>query len=140
MEIEDLIDPANPQFDAQFNELAQSSTKWEQRMGRMMLEFISSLRGAPLDARLFATRLHDRSLHLGYSVPDSDAVLSLDVAVDAFDYSPLDEDGVPRLHFRMSYRIGAARESESGYLVEERVPDVQSACDWVCMAIRNARK
>lgn len=136
MEIVNLTGPDSPNFDAEYQRLANSDSAYDARVARMMLDFLAALRREPIGPRLFASRILNE-LWLQYSAPGGASVL-VAVTVDRPDYGPLD-DGLPQFHYRLSYKLRSSADVEEQRPVEERARCIESACEFVGVAIAEAR-
>tara|TARA_R110002072_G_scaffold303123_1_gene494631 strand:- start:34243 stop:34659 length:417 start_codon:yes stop_codon:yes gene_type:complete len=135
MEIVNLPGADSPNFDAEYQRLANSDSAYDARVARMMLDFLAALRREPIGPRLFASHILNE-LWLQYSAPGGASIL-VAVTVDSPDYGPLD-DGLPQFHYRLSYKLRSSNDEEQ-LPVEERARSIESACEFVGVAIAVAR-
>ena len=138
MEIIDLINPDWPDFDASFRRVAESASPREARIGRMMLDLLESLRQSLPGTLFYASVSGNEELWLSYCVPGQSAATMIKIAVDAPDYGPL-ENGLPRFHYRLSYKFNPPGGDWAGLPTEERLHSVQAACQFVVAAVEQAR-
>ena len=166
MEIFDLPPPkhpGDPGFEDKFRRLAESDSRFDAHVGRMMLDFIECLRRGVIGPRLGATVFPFRGELLWLHYADGQGHhTTIKVAIDYYDRSPL-VDGLPQLHYRLSYdrpvsltaeevarllealrlnpdQPGAvAARASRGPPVELRTRDVHAANSFVDEAIRECK-
>jgi hypothetical protein len=132
MEIVDLFHRDAPKFADEYLNLAQSSSPYESKVGRKMLELLKRL-STIAGPRLFASRFSDE-LCLNYTDGTAHSTM-IRVAVDHPDYALL-EDGLPPLHYRLRYDLPPPHSPYNPETVDERTPNVHTACEIIRKAIR----
>ncbi len=83
----------------------------------MMLGLLDALTRDASGPMLFASIHQDRELWLQYSAPNGASAM-ITATIDSPDYGPL-EHGLPRFHYRLSYRVRASNEIEDQLPIEE---------------------
>lgn len=136
MEIVSLLGDS-PGYDAEFRSLAASESPYDACVGRMMLDLLDLLRQDAIGPRLFASAHINRELRLQYSAPNGASAM-ITVTIDHPDYGPC-ENGLPRCHYRLSYKIRSTNDAINRETVEERARNVETACAFVREAIRESR-
>ena len=106
MDIFDLHQQSHPDrlsFEDKLRRLAESDSRFDAAIGRMMIDLIECLRRGVVGLRLAATAppLRGELLWLHYADGEGHHT-TIKVGVDYYDRAPL-EDGLPRLQYRLSY-------------------------------------
>jgi hypothetical protein len=125
-------------FESALRERAQAESAYDARVARLLLDLVEGLRREAMGPRLFASYHVDRDLWLQYRSANG-AYCMVTVAMDRPDYGAI-ENGLPRFHYRMTYRITAGDGRGQDAAVEERCRSVESAVEFVSEAISETRK
>ena len=125
--------PDAPTFEDDYQHLAASESRFESKIGTMMLAFLDRLRHDVIGPRLGVTKVFEE-LWLVYSNEHGRSTL-ITARIDHKDYSPLVE-GVPLMHYRLAY---TRPEADNLPKVELRTSGVETACDFVLEAIRTCK-
>ena len=139
MEIFDPLNPNAPGFEDAYRRLAKSGSPPESAIAKMMLEFLDVLRRGIVGPRLGARQmgLDWRDLWLTYSDGCGHHTL-ITANVNYKDRSPL-IDGVPLLHYRLTYTRPLPNAPENTSTVELRTRDVGTAYEFVLEAIQQCK-
>jgi hypothetical protein len=138
MEIVSLIEPGSRDYEGPFRSVASSAAAYEARVGGMMLDLLDAVRRDSIGPRLFAFAHTNRELWLQYYSASNGASAMIRITIDRPDYGPL-EDGLPRFHYRLDYRIKSSNGAIARPLIEQRAHSVETACAFVREAISDAR-
>jgi hypothetical protein len=137
MEIFDAPHPGESSFEDDYHRMAKSESRMESLVGRMILDLLDALRGGVIGPRFGAVKLLPNRTELWLQYANgfgSGTLITLDV--DWKDCSPI-VDGVPLLHYRLSY----TRCTGDGLpKVELRTRDVRTAYEFVLEAIEQCKR
>lgn len=129
MRIVDQNNPGPPAFEASFRRLASSEEPMEAKVGTMMLALLDHLRNQGDEPTVFGFEMYPRELWLIVRAKD-DWAASLKITIDFIDRSPLVE-GVPVLHYRLSYQPPSPSFTSHPKTLELRTRQMQEAADFI---------
>lgn len=129
--------PPKRDFETELRTRAGSGSAYDARIAGLLLDLLDALRGDAIGPRVFVSYHLDRELWLHYRGPN-DAHCLITVTLDRPDYGPL-ENGLPRFHYRMTYRITGSTHNRDQPTIEQRARSVESAVEFVWQAIRETR-
>jgi hypothetical protein len=138
MEIVDLLHPEDPSFEDDYRRMATADSRAEEMIGKMMLDLLKTLREGVVGPRLVAFRPLPNEHELSLTYASSGNSTSITVAVDWKDRSPL-VDGVPQMHYRLSYTPSPRNRKQNSPPVELRTRDIQTAYEFILEAIRQCK-
>ena len=124
--------------DAILHKRTQSGSRYDGRTAELQLNLLHAMRRDPEGHRLYASFLFERELWLLYKAECGTSCM-ITVTIDQPDYGAL-EDGLPRFHYRMAYRITGCSDGRVGPLNEARPHSSGSAVEFVHTAISETQK
>jgi hypothetical protein len=133
MELIDPIHPDAPCFEDEYRRLAASGSRFEAKIGALMLAFLDRLRHDVSGPRLGVMKMLDE-LWLQYADGHGHSTL-ITARIDHKDYAPFVE-GVPPMHYRLAYARPGTDSLDNLPKVELRTSEVETACDFILEAIR----